>query len=58
MTGSSGQGRGMFARSDITAAAETFVMESLEALGLIWEPDEIAQEADALTDRAFDWRDR
>ena len=50
--------RGAFARSDIEVAAEEFVRASLEALGLIWEPDEIDAEAQALTDRAFDWRDR
>jgi hypothetical protein len=51
-------GRGMFARSDIVAAAELFVQESLDALGLIWEPEDLAAEAEALTDRAFGWRDR
>lgn len=50
-------GRGIFARSDIEIAAEGFVQEALSALGLIWEPDEIAAEVAALTDRAFGWRD-
>jgi hypothetical protein len=49
-------GRGMFARSDITAAAEEFVKVSLDSLGLIWHDEDIEAEANALTDRAFGWQ--
>lgn len=44
-----------FIRSDLTVAAEEFVREALDSLGLIWEPEEVGQEADALVDRAFGW---
>jgi hypothetical protein len=47
----------MYTRSDIEVAAEEFVLTALKALDLIWETDEIAEEAAALTDRAFTWRD-
>lgn len=43
----------MFARSDIYGAAEEFLEVLAEHAETIWEPVDIAQMADDLTEKAF-----